>query len=96
MSSIFKKIKSLSKNCVEPINRGKTNYILNDIDVELKAYERYDECSNCVNFIDEPIDFLKIKDERITGLSEKMCNECGCALPYLLRQDIKICNKWKE
>lgn len=94
--SIFKKIKSISKNGVEPISRGKTNYILNDIDIELKAYERYDECSNCVNFVDEPIDFLKIKDERITGISEKMCDECGCALPYLLRQDIKICNKWKE
>lgn len=96
MSSIFKKIKSLSKNGIEPINRGKTNYILNDIDVELKAFERFDECSSCVNFVDEPIDFLKIKDERITGLSDKMCNECGCGLPYLLRQDIKICNKWKE
>lgn len=96
MGSIFKKMKSVYKNGIEPINRGKTNYVLNIEEIELKACERYEECSKCVNFVEEPIDFLKIKDERIQGLSDRMCNDCGCALAYLLRQDIKVCKKWKK
>lgn len=92
--SVFKKIKSIFNNGIEPIEQGITNYNLNIKDIELKANQRAKSCLDCINFVDEPIDFLKIKDERITELDSKMCNDCGCALPYLLRQDIKICKYW--
>lgn len=96
MGSVFKKIKSIAKNGIEPISRGKTNYTLNITEIEKQAIKRAEVCRTCVNFVDEPIDFLKIKDERITHLSDKMCGNCGCALPYLLRQNIKICKHWDD
>lgn len=96
MGSVFKKIKSIAKNGIEPISRGKTNYTLNIPPTEQKAIKRAEICRTCVNFVEEPIDFLTIQDERITHLSGKMCGDCGCALPYLLRQDIKICKYWND
>lgn len=96
MGSLFKKIKSISKNGIEPLIQGEKNYTLNIHSIEEKAKERAIECSSCINFVDEPIDFLKVKDERINDLNGKMCDECGCALPYLLRQDLKVCKLWKE
>ena len=94
MSSIFKKIKSIAENGIEPILEGQKNYTLNIASVELKAEERSKNCTGCVNRVNEPIDFLRIKDERIKPLSEKMCDDCGCALAYLLRQNVKICKHW--
>ena len=96
MGSIFKKIKSLAKHGIEPLEVGMMNYKREDIDIDLKAIERSKECVMCVNYVDEPIDFLSIEDKRIESLSKKMCDDCGCALPYLLRQDIKICKLWNE
>ena len=96
MNSVFKKIKSIHQNGIEPIVRGKTNYVLNMPSTEQKAIKRAESCLTCVNFVNEPIEFLKVKDQRIVGLNEKMCDNCGCALPYLLRQDIKICKYWDE
>lgn len=94
MGSLFKKIKSLAANGLDPITEGKQNYYANMPSVEIEAMERAKECSMCPNFVDEPIDLFKVKDERITELSEKMCDDCGCSIPYLLRQNIKICKKW--
>lgn len=94
--SVFKKIKSIANNGIEPIIQGKSNYKLNDKAIELKAIKRVEICINCVNFVDEPINSFKVEDKRIKELTSKMCNDCGCALPYLLRQNIKICKHWKE
>lgn len=96
MSSVFKKIKSINQKGIEPIARGLTNYTLNIPSIEQKARQRLKKCMGCVNFVDEPISFLRIKDDRIKQLSNKMCDDCGCALPYLLRQDIKICKYWDD
>lgn len=96
MSSLFKKIKSVAKHGIEPIEEGKRNYKLNIPEVESLAAERLKTCIECEHYKDEPISFLRIKDGRLEKLSEKMCGDCGCALPYLLRQDIKICKKWNR
>ena len=96
MGSIFKKIKSVSKGGLAPILQGQINYKSNIEFIEDRAITRSKTCVRCEEFIEEPIDMFKIKDERLTYLSEKMCDECGCAIPYLLRQNTKICKKWIE
>lgn len=94
MGSLFKKIRSVAKNGLDPITEGKENYFANIASIEIKALERAKECGMCPNFVDEPIELFKVRDKRIKELSNKMCDECGCSMPYLLRQDKKICKKW--
>lgn len=96
MKSIFKKINSIYENGIEPIEVGRTNYQINNADVETLAGQRAEECDACELKVDEPIFFMEVKDERIPSLSCKMCDNCGCALPYLLRQNIKVCKKWSK
>lgn len=96
MGSFLKKVKSVKKHGIKPIIQGEKNYRLNDIDIELKALERAEVCKGCYLFEKEPIEAFKVKDERIKKLSKMMCSDCGCASAYLLRQDLKVCSKWKE
>lgn len=94
--SIFKKIKSVKKQGLKPIMEGKENYSLNIPEIEEKAIKRSLVCMKCEDNVKEPIYMFRVQDRRIDRLNERMCDECGCALPYLLRQDIKICKKWSE
>lgn len=94
MGSLFNKIKSMSKNGITPVIEGRENYKYNNKQIELATVDRKNICINCDNYKDEPIDFFQVEDKRIKELDKKMCDECGCALPYLLRQNIKICKKW--
>lgn len=94
-TSIFKKIKSLSKE-LDPAFKGMENYRANDYNVEKLAKERAEVCRGCELRKEEPISFLKVKDERIKSLEGKICGACGCALPYLLRQSQKVCKYWNE
>lgn len=96
MQSFKKKIVSLLSNGLEPLEIGIRNFKNIDIDVELLAIERLEICKVCDDFVDEPIDFLKVIDKNITELSNKMCDECGCTLSYKLRQSKTKCNKWPE
>lgn len=96
MKSIIKKGKTILKTGLKPYEVGKHNFENPILCVEVKAKQRAEICKECVHFVDEPIDFLRIKDERIPELSEKMCNDCGCSLPYKVRQNIKLCEKWQE
>ena len=93
--SIFKKVKSVLDNGLEPIEIGMANYEKNDPKIESKALDRYEKARHCKNLVIEPIDMFKVKDERIKGLSNKMCDNCGCAAAYLFRQDKKKCKCWK-
>lgn len=94
--SLGKKVKSVITHGVKGIEEGIKNYKLNDPKIEALARERLQDIKDCPNFVDEPIDFMKITDERIPELSGKMCDSCGCALPYLLRQNINKCKCWKK
>lgn len=94
MQSFKKKIVSLINNGIDPLSVGYDNFKKTDIEVEKLAEERSLDCSNCENFTDEPIGFLKVKDEKIPLISNKMCDECGCTLSYKLRQSIIKCDKW--
>lgn len=95
--SIFKKTKSLMEHGLKPLEIGMHNYTHPNPVMESTATQRSKVCrtGECGNYVEEPIDFLKVEDDRIPSLSEKMCDECGCSLPYLLRQNIKICKHWK-
>lgn len=95
-SSLFKKVSSIGRGGFDPLRKGKGNYNRNLPTVEEKAGERAKVCLGCENYVDEPIKTLRVEDARIPILSKKMCDDCGCSLPYLLRQDVKICKKWKE
>ena len=96
MNSSLKKGKSIIEHGIEPIEKGMENYRLDIPEVEEKARERFEVCRKCPELENEPIDFLKVKDSRIKGASEKMCGVCGCAIALLLRQDVKKCDKWGE
>lgn len=92
--SLFKKIGSINKLGFEPIIEGKNNYYQNLPEIERIAERRALTCKDCENLANEPISFLRVSDGRIPVLNEKICSDCGCALPFLLRQNQKICEKW--
>lgn len=94
--SFFRKVNSLLSEGLSPMKEGKKNYELDIPEIEETARKRAEICSGCDSFVDEPIDFWRIKDSRIVELSEKACMNCGCPHPYLLRQSQKICDKWNE
>ena len=94
MGSIIKKVKSLTANGLEPFQVGKQNLEKPTQPVEAKALTRSKVCETCPERVEEPIAFLKVKDEKLKSLDSKMCNVCGCSLPYLVRQDLKPCIKW--
>lgn len=94
--SLFKKIKTISKDGMDSVFMGMENYNNPDPCIEGLAKERSKTCMGCPLFNNESISFLKIKDKRIPVLDGMMCGECGCSSPYLLRQNIKICKKWKR
>lgn len=96
MGSIFKKMKSILKNGTDPVEEGMSNYSKNILEVEKKAISRLNKCSGCKKNVKEPIKMFRVNDERIKGASDRMCDGCGCALPYLLRQDLKVCKYWEE
>lgn len=96
VKSIINKAKTISKNGLEPYEVGKYNFENPNEEIELLALERAKVCLNCDEFKKEPVDFLRVKDERIPELSEMVCGECWCLSPYKNRQSLTICNKWEK
>lgn len=96
IQSVKGKALTLVEVGTEPFFEGKFNFENENIDVELLATERKDSCLGCEFYEDEPIDSLKVEDKNIPELSNKMCSDCFCTLPYKLRQSINKCKKWIE
>lgn len=96
MQSFKKKIVSLLEHGTDPLIEGMHNFKHPNIDIELLAKERSDECIKCKLNVLEPIDFLRVNDTRIPELTNRMCDECGCTLSYKLRQSQTKCTKWQE
>lgn len=94
MRSITRKISTLLKDGLDPFEQGKHNFENGLMNAE--ALERLSTCMDCEHFVKEPISFLRVKDEVIPQLSEMMCNDCGCELPYKTRQNVKLCSKWQK
>jgi len=94
LKSMFKKVKSISKHGLKPYQEGKKNLELELPEIEEEAKRRAEICKACPLFEDEPIEDLKIKDTRIPALDSKICGDCGCSSPYLLRQNTKLCRNW--
>ncbi|RMZ60064.1 hypothetical protein D1632_10775 [Chryseobacterium nematophagum] len=104
--SLSEKIKRLKKALAETddscyaktlkaIIVGMTNFHLGLFhDVAKRRFEDY--CKNCAFNIQEPISDMRVQDEKVPELSERMCAHCmGCVLSYKLRQSVKPCEFWK-
>lgn len=96
MQSFKKKIVSLIEHGTDGLGEGMRNFKNYDKEVETLAESRKNTCIGCEFYVDEPIPFLRVEDKRISELSNKMCNKCGCTLSYKLRQSIDKCDKWQE
>lgn len=91
IESLIKKAKNLN---IKGVIQGMHN--LSTGDAEEIATSRSEICAGCPSNIAEPIAELAIEDTALPVLSKRCCKECGCALPYLLRQSEKSCSlkKW--
>jgi hypothetical protein len=96
MQSFRKKIGSILTNGIEPISEGVSNYNNPKPDTESLAKDRLSICASCPMFKTEPIPFLRVKDERLPEASDMFCDDCGCTLPYKLRQSLSLCKKWEK
>lgn len=96
MQSFKKKIVSLISNGIEPLEEGLRNFDNPVLEIERLAENRMHECLGCEFYIQEPIKFLRVEDEKIPKLSNMYCDNCGCTLSYKLRQSIVVCDKWKQ
>lgn len=96
MQSFKKKIVSLIYNGTDGLEQGIHNFKHPVLEVERLAETRKDECIGCEFYVDEPIEMFHVTDKRITELSNKMCDDCGCTLSYKLRQSINKCKNWSE
>lgn len=76
---------------MEAIIKGNLNYIKK---TEIKQ-NRLDACNGCKYNKKASIKALSLSDENEI-ISNRICGKCWCPLPSLLRQDIKICELWKE
>lgn len=96
IDSLFKKGKSIITSGIDPIIEAKNNFDNPIFEVETLAEARALTCLGCDHFQKEPIDFLRVVDIRIPELSEMFCDDCGCELPYKLRQSISKCKLWER
>lgn len=96
MKSIIKKAKSIINHGIDPIQEGIENFQNPIAEIEKLADERLDVCGSCELRAPEPIEFLRIKDERLPKASGKMCDDCGCTLSYKIRQTKTKCEKWQR
>lgn len=96
ISSISKKVKTIISSGTNPILQGIRNHNITSDAIERMAKDRLEICKECVSFKKEPIPFLRIKDHKIAELSEMYCEDCGCSLPYKVRQNNNLCKKWKK
>lgn len=94
MGSIGKKIKNIIGSGLDPVKEGKKNFKANIPEVEALAKKRAAWSKKFL--VEEPIDFLRVEDQRIPELSNKMHDSCGCTAAYLFRQSIKKRPEWEE
>lgn len=95
LNSIKSKLGTLLNDGIEPYKIGKHNFDNPTQEIESLALKRSEICASCRYFKKEPVEFLRVLDERICALSEMCCGKCGCELSYKARQSIKICTRWQ-
>ena len=99
IKSVIKKFTTVVKNGssgLEAIKEGVTNHYNYNKEVEILAGERVKVCVSCIHYKEEPNNLLKVNDDLIIEADQMMCNDCGCSLPYKLRQTIIKCDKWTK
>jgi len=97
IKSITKKVSTIlngGADNIKAIEQGINNYNNYNNEVELLACERAKICVNCTHYKEEPNNLLKVTDDLIPELDEMYCSDCGCSLPYKLRQSLIKCAKW--
>ena len=94
--ALTKKLESVifKKSALEGLAQGIYYYKNPNNITETLKDERAIICESCDMIEFDDFEPIKDEDERISG---KMCGECFCSLPYLLRQTKKGCElkKWK-
>ena len=96
MGRIKKAVETVTKKGVKPLVQGKKNFNNPTDEVEALAKERLEICKGCVFFEEEPIEWLKVEDERLPEASGMYCADCGCVSSYKIRQSLQLCEKWQE
>lgn len=89
-----KKINTLAKNGIIPVLEGMINKTFTTEEGGKEAARRLVTCRGCPFFIDEPVEFLAVVDDKLPEASGKMCDECGCAIPLKIRQNTTLCKHW--
>lgn len=87
-------IKQGVKQTADAFQEGYNNYNNPTSEIEQEAIRRANICKDCL--VDEPISFLKVKDERIPKLNNKIFECCGCSAAYKARQNVTKCDKWEN
>lgn len=94
-NGLVKKLKTVieSPEDLDALFSGVYHYHNKDVTIEALKDERAVICGGCDSLEFDDFEPIKDDDERISG---KMCGECYCSLPYLLRQTKKGCElkKW--
>ena len=96
MSRLKNILKQLTKKGIKPFIDGVSNFYNPIEEIEELAEERVQTCIGCEHYQDEPIEWMKVKDERIPEASGKYCPACECILSYKLRNIKDVCEKWQE
>lgn len=99
INSLLKKGKTILSNGndgIDAIKEGINNYNNINPEVEKLAQERINICVGCEFYKDEPNQLLKVDDSLVVEADQMMCNECGCSLPYKIRQSKLKCFKWSK
>lgn len=62
------------------------------------AQKRFDDhCGDCEHNVSDPVNSMRVEDDKIKALSGRMCDHCGgCVLSYKIRQNVKKCEYWNE
>lgn len=95
LTSLVGKVRTIKQDGMEPMLQGLKNFQEPTPEIEALAKQRAAVCAGCDFRDDEPIETLQVTDKANPQLSDKMCGDCFCTLPYLVRQNIKPCHKWK-
>lgn len=96
LKSAIGKANTISKVGIDPFLEGKNNFDNPTEYFEQLAIKRAAVCLGCPLMKVEPIEQFQIIDIRIPELSKMMCGDCYCELPLKTRQNIKVCDNWKN
>ena len=92
--SIKGKLETINKVGLKPFAEGLKNKVFGNESNEKVAQQRANICVSCVEMEIEPVEFMRVEDNKIPAVSNMMCGDCFCSIPLKIRQDKILCKKW--